>query len=381
MRGLAQTNRQRIDKSYHRKTQPMNTHTFDLATSLARFDAWWHGEIIDRPPVRLYIEPSRPQQPMPPAASARDGWMDPSRAVAAGLAGLAETDWLADSAPVYMPNLGPDIAGTLFGCELEFGPATSWSSHPIDSDDDYARIAESQPDFSNPYWQAIEEMTRLSLARSCEGHLTGMTDIHGSIDTLVSLRGPGELCCDLMDIPELVHRALDRLVEGNRAIFNRSRELLLAGGQDVSTSWTTCLHRGPAYVSSADFLALISPEMAQEFVRPYLRREWDMLERSVFHLDGREALRHLDWLLEEDWIQAIQWVYGAGGGRACDWLDVYRKIRAAGKSIHLIAVDADDALHAVRELGPQGLWIEIQMSRFPSVQAAEAFMENLQRIL
>lgn len=357
----------------------MNTQTFDLAASLGRFDAWWDGEILDRPPVRLYIEPSRPLPCQPEPATPRDGWMDPSRAVADGLAGLASTDWLADSAPVYMPNLGPDIAGTLFGCELEFGASTSWSTHPIGSEDDYARLAESGPDFSNPYWLAIEEMTRLSLARG--GYLTGVTDIHGAADTLVSLRGPGDLCCDLVDIPELVHRALDRLVEGTKAIFTRSRELLLAGGQEVSPTWTAYLHRGPAYASSADFLALISPDMAQEFVRPYLRREWDMLERSLFHLDGRDALRHLDWLLEEDWIQAIQWVYGAGGGRASDWLDVYRKIRAAGKSAHLIAADADDALHVVRELGPQGLWIEIQGSLFPSANDAETFLENLSRVV
>ncbi|MBU3666549.1 MAG: hypothetical protein FGM15_11835 [Chthoniobacterales bacterium] len=53
--------------------------------------------------------------------------MDAPRAVGAGFADLATTDWLADSAPVYLLNLGPEIAGTLFGCELEFGPATSWS--------------------------------------------------------------------------------------------------------------------------------------------------------------------------------------------------------------------------------------------------------------
>jgi hypothetical protein len=355
--------------------------TFDLAPSLRRFDAWWNVEVLDRPPVRLSIEPSRVLTRPPEPASPRDAWMDPARAVADGLATLAETDWLGDSAPMYMPNLGPDIAGSLFGCELEFGASTSWSTHPISSEDDYARLAESEPDFSNPYWLAIEEMTRLSLACASEGHLTGITDIHGATDTLVSLRGPGELCCDLVDIPELVHRALGRLVEGNRAIFKRSRELLVEGGQEVSTTWATFLHCGPAYVSSADFLALISPDMAQEFVRPYLRREWDMLERSVFHLDGPGALRHLDWLLEEDWIQAIQWVYGAGGGRASDWLEVYRKIRASGKSIHLIAADAEDALHVVRELGPQGLWIEIQGSRFPTAGDAELFLENLRRVL
>jgi hypothetical protein len=305
--------------------------------------------------------------------------MEPQYAVAQGLANVSEMDWFGDSAPIYMPNLGPDITGTLFGCELEFTHGTSWSNHPIQGEEDYQRLLERVPDFSNPYWLAIEEMTRLSLAAPGE-HLTGITDLHGSADTLVSLRGPSELCYDLVDIPELVHGLLDRLVEANREIFLRSRKLLVEGGQDISTTWASFLHQGPAYVSSADFLALLSPDMGKEFVRPYLRREWADLERSIFHLDGPDALRHLDWLLEEEWIQAIQWVYGAGQGRASDWIPVYRKIRAAGRSLQLLAADAEDALTVIREIGPAGVWIEINGSRFPSEVEAREFLDALHKL-
>lgn len=133
-------------------------------------------------------------------------------------------------------------------------------------------------------------------------------------------------------------------------------------------------------MSSADILALLSPEMAQEFVRPYLRREWADLDRSLFHLDGPDALRHLDWLLEEDWIQAIQWVYGAGGGRASDWIDVYKKIRKAGRSLQLLAVDARDALAVLKEIGPEGVWIEVNGSRFASPTDAEGFLEQIEKL-
>ena len=349
---------------------------FDLETSLKRFEAWWGGEVLDRPPVRFSIEPMRVAEGPAALGDARAEWMDPAFAVAKGLANLAASDWLADSTPIYMPNLGPDITGTLFGCELEFGPDTSWSTHPIAGEADYPRIWEEPANFENPYWRAIVEMTRLSLAHQ-GGHLTGITDLHGSADTLVSLRGPAELCYDLVDIPELVHRALERLAEANREVFRRSRVLLTGGGQEISTTWAAFLHRGPAYVSSADFLALLSPDMAQEFVRPYLRREWSDLGRSLFHLDGPDALRHLGWLLEEDWIQAIQWVYGAGGGRASDWIEVYRKIRAAGRSIHLLAADPEDALTVLRSIGPEGVWVEINGSRFATDDEARGFVGQL----
>jgi len=299
--------------------------------------------------------------------------MDPGFAVANGLAWVAENDWFADSAPIYMPNLGPDLTGTLFGCELEFGADTSWSTHPVASEEDYERIAESAPNFANPYWLALEKMTRLSL-KAPGGHLTGITDLHGSADTLVSLRGPEDLCYDLVDFPELVHRVLAVLAETNCEIFCRSRSLLQEGGQSISTTWAAFLHRGPAYISSADILALLSPEMAREFVLPYLRLEWADIERSIFHLDGPDALRHIEWILEEDWIQAVQWVYGAGQGRASDWIDIYKKIRAAGRSLQLLAIDAEDALTVLRAIGPEGVWVEINGSRFAAEQEAAAFL-------
>ena len=355
---------------------------FDLPTSLNRFEAWWLGEMLDRPPVRFHVAPTRKADHPAAPPTVRERWLNPRFACAARLAAVSELDWLADSAPIYMPNVGPDVTGALYGCELEFGEDTSWSKHPIESLEDYARVAGLKPDFQNPYWMAIEEMTRLAYAgKPANGTLVGITDLHGAMDTLVSLRGPAELCLDLLDEPEAVHAVLKNLVPGIQEAFHRSYQWQLENGQPVCTTWATSLHRGPAYVSSCDFLALISPDMAQEFVRPYLRQEWSMLKRSLFHLDGPAALRHLDWLLEEDWIQAIQWVYGAGRGPASQWLEVYRKIRAAGRSIHLLAANPEDALNVVREIGPRGLWIELHDYRFESAAAAEQFLKELQKIV
>jgi hypothetical protein len=360
----------------------MNPLSFDLSQSLARFDAWWRGELLDRPPLRFYLQPTRQVALPPQPPTIRDRWMNPRFACDSGLAHCTGLDWLADSAPIYMPNVGPDLTGALYGCDLEFGGDTSWSTHPIESLEDYAHLASLKPDFSNPYWRAIEEMTRLAHAgKPANGTLVGITDLHGAMDTLVSLRGPERLCLDLVDEPEAVHAALNNLVRGIQEAFRRSHKLQLEAGQTVCTTWATFLHRGPAYVSSCDFLALISPAMARKFVRPYLRHEWSPLERSLFHLDGPGALRHLDWLLEEDWIQAIQWVYGAGRGPASKWIDVYSKIRAAGRSIHLLAAGPDDALQVIREIGPSGVWIELLDFRFESASGAERFMKALQRLV
>jgi len=55
-------------------------------------------------------------------------------------------------------------------------------------------------------------------------------------------------------------------------------------------------------------------------------------------------------------LNAIQWVYGAGSGPASRWIDVYKRIQAAGKAIQLLAEDLSDAKAVARHLKPEGVW-------------------------
>jgi hypothetical protein len=81
---------------------------------------------------------------------------------------------------------------------------------------------------------------------------------------------------------------------------------------------------------------MISPKMFAEFVLPYLKRQCDGLDYSLYHLDGPEAVCHLDHLLSIESLDCIQWTPGAGqpgGGNPC-WDTIYKKVLDAGKLIH-----------------------------------------------
>jgi 5-methyltetrahydrofolate--homocysteine methyltransferase len=52
-------------------------------------------------------------------------------------------------------------------------------------------------------------------------------------------------------------------------------------------------------------------------------------------LDGPGQLVHLDSLLSIPELDNIQWVPGAGNPDEWNWPEVYKKIRDAGKLIHL----------------------------------------------
>ncbi len=342
----------------------------------ARFEAWWIGELVDRPPVTLHVKPVRPPQlPAKRHATLRERWLDAEFAVESFLAGIEHAEFYGDAFPIFFPNVGPEITATLWGCELEFGEHTSWS-HPIVSEaEQWHKVIAAQPDFNNIYWQTIERMTDLAIARCHGRYAVGLTDLHGSYDILAGLRDPQALCTDLLDCPELVRRAGRSVALGFREAFNRSHRKLASAGFG-STTWTPAYHRGPAYVPSCDFWCMVSSQVARELIWPDVLVEMQPLERSIFHLDGPQALRHLDLLLECPQLNAVQWVYGEGHGPAAGWLEVYRRCRQAGKSVQVVAADAADALTVLDALGPKGVWLTVTKP-FDAADEAEAFLREI----
>ena len=123
---------------------------------------------------------------------------------------------------------------------------------------------------------------------------------------------------------------------------------------------------------------MISPQLARDLVVPTKRIEMAALERSIFHLDGPQALKHLDTTLALPGLTALQWVAGAGQGPAASWLHVLRRARAAGKSVQVLAHNAADALAVLDALGPEGVWLCVG-SPFETLAETEAFLAEVTR--
>lgn len=346
----------------------------DFGKTVERFEAWWFGEVIDRPPVTLYVTPSRPYQgPVKEHRSLRERWMDVEYVVESAIAHLERHDFVGDSFPVYWPNLGPEITATLFGCELEFSEGTSWSKPVVHQPEDWYRILEMPPNFDNVYWQTIERMTDYAIQRSEGRYIVGITDLHGNYDILAALRDPQALCIDLIDCPDLVAQVGRHVAKAFVEAFERSYRKIAAAGFG-STTWLTVYHEGPCYVPSCDFWAMVSVQMAREYILPDILSEMEPLERSIFHLDGPDALKHLPLLLEIPSLHAVQWVYGAGRGPAARWIEVYRRCLRAGKSVQVLAETAQDALEVLEQVGRRGVWLTVGEA-FASVEEAEAFLK------
>ena len=354
-------------------------HYFTLAAASARFEAWWQGGRLDRPPVSLAVEHKNSlRTPRSNHANLRDRWLDVEFQVESAIARLEASPCLGDSVPSWTPNVGPDLTSTLFGAELVFGESTSWCQHTLHETADWERFIATPPNFDNLYWKTIDDMITLAADRFAGRFYVAMPDLHGSFDMLSGLRGPEDVCLDLVDAPDLVFQASlhasRAYVEGYRRLYQR----LTALGQP-STTWCSYLHNGPAYIPSCDFWCLVSKEIGQEIIRPSIEMEMAPLERTIFHLDGPQALQHLDTMLALPNLNAVQWVYGAGQGNAMKWLDVYRRCRKAGKALQIIAEDGNDALQVLRELGPDGLWLLV-CTPFRNADRATEFLDEVHRL-
>ena len=325
----------------------------DLEACLDRVEAWWDRQIVDRPPVTIGVR-GRPAREVPARhASLRDRWLDAEYAVDRAEAAVEAGVFLAETFPRYMPNVGPEVCATAYGCELEFSERTSWSV-PIAGS--IREVTAMGPDLDTPYWTVIRRMTDLSLERGAGRWITAVADLHTNGDLLAALRDPQRLALDYADDFAGVVAACRHVTTHFGVFFEDLYGRIAAAGLPCST-WRTTISRGRCYYASCDFICMISPPMFAGTILPVIEWEIGQLDRAIFHLDGPGALQHLDALLALDDLHAIQWVYGAGAGPAAAWIDLYRRIQDAGKGIEVHASGLDDARTIMEHLRPEGVWL------------------------
>ena len=336
-------------------TMPID-RILDWEFRLKRMDAWWDRQVIDRPVVRIMVPRENPDYPIPNKqhASHREAILDTQFGAECALAWVMGYEYLGDALPVVFPNLGPEIFSAFFGMELEFGPASVWS---IPNLDDWADVDKLQFSRENFYWKKISEMTDTLLEIGRGKFYTGLTDLHVGGDAIAAFRDPQRLNMDLLLCPDEVKRLLVRVNKAYFEVYDHYYERLRQAGQVICT-WSPGTSERKWAVPSNDFSCMISKEMFDDVFLPGIIEECRHMEANIYHLDGPGALKHLESLLQIEELNAIQWICGAGNGRASDWLPIYQKIQSAGKGIQL-DIEPDELDFFMERLRPEGLNIGI----------------------
>jgi hypothetical protein len=327
----------------------------DYAMTKKRFDAFWEGELIDRALISMYLPKERPVRAVPRKkfSSHRERWLDIEYRIDEIDAQLSNAEFLGDALPVAFTNMGPGIFSAWCGCGYEFGEDTTWTEPIIE---DWETDAEKgKLDMVNPFFVKLEELTRGLIERGGGRFITSLTDFHPGGDHLAALRDSERLAMDLFDNPEAVKAMLARAQGDYYRAYDHFYGIIREAGLPA-TSWIPAAVDGRYYIPSNDFSCMISTAMYEEFFLDGIVDECRFYDRSIYHLDGPGALRHLDTILAIKDLDAVQWVPGAGNEGFERWISVYQRIQKAGKGIYLMC-DVSDLDRIFETLRPEGVWI------------------------
>ena len=135
------------------------------------------------------------------------------------------------------------------------------------------------------------------------------------------LRGSELLALDLVDRADEIGLAV---VEINAAWWYYFQECYAAihRWQPGYIDWLGIWSDAPAATVECDYMVMVSPRMFEGFFLPGVAEQVEMVERSLFHLDGPGAVKHLDMLLALPRLRGMPVGADAGasapGGLAAD---------------------------------------------------------------
>jgi hypothetical protein len=329
---------------------------FDLA--MKRVYAWFENEIIDRPPIRFiahnaFLEAATEDIAHLSREEKKNWWFNSELQVDLFMNSIQGRQFHGETFPVFFPNLGPDVYAAFHGAELEFGQVTSYSIPCVRNWEDAELI---HLDMENEYFKKIEDLTRHALER-CDGKfLVGYTDLHPGLDCAAAWRDPLQLCYDLYDAPDQVHRLAAMAIADFEKIYDHFDTMLKDQGQP-SVSWMGIPTYGRMHIPSCDFSALISTKFFNEFGLPILQQETRTMTHNIFHVDGYGVAKHLESILSVPEVHALQWVQGVGDNYPImQWIPLIKDMRARGMPL-IVDLSAEDLEDFMKVMDPRGLFL------------------------
>lgn len=288
-----------------------------------------------------------------PPSRIEDRWTDADFLLECAINGMESSVYSGNNTfPYVTASLGPGSVGTFVGARPNFANDTVWYESCFDD----IKKASIKYDENNRWWKWTLDTLR-KLKEATEGKcVTAMPDLIENLDTLSAVLDPQKLLVYLMDEPKEVHRLQRELMDIWFIYFDAVYDVIKdeTGGSAFMAFnvWAP----GRMAKTQCDFSAMISPKMFDEFVIPYLEEQCNKLDYSLYHLDGPDAICHLNLLLKIKKLNAIQWQPGAGKPMADDetWHGILKRILDNGKSIQ-VGMPPEAVKGFVKKFGKRGL--------------------------
>jgi 5-methyltetrahydrofolate--homocysteine methyltransferase len=351
-----------------------NTYVDNWQDIKDHFEQWWKREDVSasegkkRPLMRIvsrgkpgktaWREESREQEGRDPG----DRYLN-VESILSGYRNYCETHYFfADAFPAVDLNLGPGSMALYLGGEPEFTRETVWYKEKLSSAKGFRDL---HYDEDNVWWTLHQKMLKEAVELAGGDFFVTVPDIIENADILSALRGPQNLCFDIADEPEEVRRGIGAVDGLYFRYYDRLYETVR--DEDGFCSYTSfgIMGKGKTAKIQCDFCALISPDLFRDLIQPSLAKQCRNLDRSIYHLDGPDAIKHVPALMEIKELDALQWTCGAGkpDGGSEDWYPIYDQVKDAEKSLWIsfeygeASRWAEGAKRLVKRYGTKGLYL------------------------
>lgn len=332
----------------------------DWEETKERYRAWWAHEYFGRCAISVTApKADLPPVPPPPApARIEDRWLDPDYLRAANEYRLSRTFFGGEALPVWNPGYpGWASHSCCLGARVELDEATGWV-YPLWeegalTDYDYRSLV-IRPD--SPWYVRSQEILRLGAAESRGRSLCTIGAFGATGDTLAQIRGTGKLLLDVADCPDYVRECDLYLTRQWMEMYDAYYQIIQPVDEG-STSWFQVWSPGKTYGVQNDFAYMISPRTFQEVFLPSLELQLEFLDHPIYHVDGEGNFRHVDTLCQLGRLPALQILPGSGKPSPLHYLDVLRRVQAAGKNLH-ITIPPEEVEPALELLSARGLFID-----------------------
>jgi hypothetical protein len=320
------------------------------------FIQWWKR---DGMVFSVYAPRRKPWEDIPEPATPvtlESRWLDPVYRAQRGIYEMSRAFYGADAYPSIDTNIGPGSLGTFIGSPPHLSPETVWYDANIADPENHPECRFDE----NDRWFKVHCSLLDEAMRQCRGrYVVGLPDLIENIDILSQMRDPQTLMYDLTERPRWVEQ---RVTQINRVYFDAFDALTARIRQPWGgNAFAAFSIWGPGRTAKlqCDASAMFSADMYRRFVLPALTEQGRWLDNSLYHLDGTQAMHHLDTLLSIDALDAIEWTPQAGieGGGHPRWYPLYKKILAAGKGVQAIGVRSDQLKPLLDACGANGMYI------------------------
>ena len=349
-----------------------------------RYEAFWDSKIVDRPLIRVSAPAesgkTAPQSYHPrPTGSEEEiyEWYTNPETVLSNLeCQITSTYYAGDAFPIIFPMATSltAIQAAYMGGDYHISPdnGSGWSSNSITNWNNT-----SQFDYApnNKWWVATRILLDEAGKKFAGKALIGIPDIQGGGQILDSLRGTENLLMDFFDMSDEIKKMMPVIDCAWERYWTECNDIILKY-QEGYLDWMTLWSSKPMATVECDVSVMISPDQFNEFFLPSLKRQIDLVDRSIYHLDGEGQICHLDTLLSIEKLSGIQWVPEP---RNCDirkFMPMLKRIRDAGKLVVLTGcLDSSETVKMVLDgLGAEGVFISFSCE---SPEEADALVESL----